>query len=92
MIGLQLPFQRRQESEADVAGLEIMARAGYDPRAGVYLWQNMKAMSGPSGVPEWLSTHPREDDRMEAMVPLLVPNLKLYNEAHAAGRIPNCSP
>lgn len=92
MVGLQLPFQRRQESEADVVGLEIMARAGYDPRAGIYLWQNMKEMGGPGGVPEWLSTHPREDDRMDAMIPLLVPNLKLYNEAQAAGRIPTCAP
>ncbi len=92
MIGMQLPFQRGQESDADVVGLQYMSRAGYDPRAGVYLWQNMKDMSQGGRPPEWLSTHPREDERMDAMIPLLVPNLKLYNEAHEAGRIPNCSP
>lgn len=93
MIGMQLPFQRAQESEADEKGLEYMARAGYDPRAGVYLWENMKAATDPKGrPPEWMSTHPREDERMEAMIPLLVPNLKLYNEAHAEGRIPTCRP
>jgi predicted Zn-dependent protease len=92
-IGLQLPFQRRQESEADIVGLNYMAQAGFDPRAGLALWQNMKLESeGRNKPPLWMSTHPREDDRIDDMVPLLVSNLKVFNEAQDAGRIPNCYP
>jgi len=92
MIGMQLPFQRKQESEADIVGLEYMANAGFDPRAGIALWQNMKALSGREQAPEWLSTHPRADERIDDMVSLLIPNLKLYNAAVEAGNLPNCYP
>ena len=93
MLALQLPFQRGQESEADVVGLRYMAQAGFDPRAGLQLWQNMElAAEGRNKPPEWMSTHPREYERIDDMVPLLVDNLKLYNEAQAAGRYPNCFP
>jgi len=93
MVALQLPFQREQESEADVVGLRYMANAGFDPRAGLQLWQNMKlASEGRNQPPEWMSTHPREDERIDEMVPLLVQNLKLYNEALEDNRYPNCYP
>lgn len=93
MFGAFLPFARRQESEADVVGLEYMAKAGFDPRAALQLWQNMELESkGRNKPPLWMSTHPREDQRLDAMVPLLVQNLKLYNEAQDTGRIPNCYP
>ena len=55
-LGLTLPHGRGQESEADVIGLEILARAGYDPRASVSLWQKMGAASKGS-TPSFLSTH-----------------------------------
>ncbi|MGD8324708.1 MAG: M48 family metallopeptidase [Gammaproteobacteria bacterium] len=90
-VGMQLPFQRGQESEADVVGLRYMARAGFDPRAGLQLWQNMQAASEDRNLPPvWLSTHPREDERIDDMVPLLIENLKLYNEAQEAGNFPAC--
>lgn len=90
-VGMQLPFQRGQESEADVVGLRYMAKAGFDPRAGLQLWQNMQAVSEDRNLPPvWLSTHPREDERIDDMVPLLIENLKLYNEAQAAGNYPAC--
>jgi predicted Zn-dependent protease len=92
-FGVNLPFARRQESEADRVGLQYMAKAGFDPRAGIQLWQNMAiANEDRNKPPVWMSTHPREDDRMYGMVPLLVDNLKIYNEAQDAGRIPNCYP
>jgi predicted Zn-dependent protease len=92
-VALQLPFQRGQESEADVVGLRYMANAGFDPRAALQLWQNMKlAAEGRNQPPEWMSTHPREDARIDEMVPLLVDNLKLYNDAREAGHYPNCFP
>ena len=90
-VALQLPFQRGQESDADVVGLRYMAQAGFDPRAGLQLWQNMEAASeGRNQPPEWMSTHPREQERIDDMVPLLVENLKIYNEAVEAGNLPAC--
>jgi predicted Zn-dependent protease len=90
-VVLQLPFQRGQESEADIVGLRYMADAGFDPRAALELWQNMEAAAeGRGKPPEWLSTHPREQERIDDIVPLLVENLKRYNEAQESGRYPYC--
>ena len=58
-----LKFSRDDETEADVVGLDIAARAGYDPRAGIALWQKM-AMVNKSAPPQWLSTHPAGQNRI----------------------------
>jgi predicted Zn-dependent protease len=58
-----LKFSRDDESEADVVGLDIAARAGFDPRAGVALWQKM-ALVNKKAPPKWLSTHPAGEDRI----------------------------
>ena len=60
---LTLRFSREDESEADKVGLDLAARAGYDPRAGVTLWQKMTAASKGS-PPQWLSTHPAGASRI----------------------------
>lgn len=58
-----LKFSREDETEADVVGLDIAARAGYDPRAGVMLWQKM-GLVNKGAPPQWLSTHPAGENRI----------------------------
>lgn len=58
-----LNFSREDETEADVVGLDIAARAGFDPRAGVTLWQKMGA-ANKGAPPQWLSTHPAGENRI----------------------------
>jgi predicted Zn-dependent protease len=74
-ITFQLPHSREQEIEADRIGLELMARAGYNPNAAVTLWQKMAKVSG-SGGPEFLSTHPASgsrQQRLQADIPRVQP-------------------
>jgi predicted Zn-dependent protease len=92
VLGLNLPFSRAQETEADVVGLEYMARAGFDPREAVPLWQQMMAEAGDEGPPEFLSTHPSGETRIDSLVSQWSKTLPLYNEAIEEGRRPNCQP
>ena len=62
-VTLNLPNSRTQETEADRIGVELAARAGYDPRAAITLWQKMGTLS-QGAPPEWLSTHPAGDTRI----------------------------
>ena len=65
-VGFLLPYSRLHESEADRMGLIYMAKAGYDPRAALGLWQRMATASkGKSKPPEWLSTHPADESRIK---------------------------
>lgn len=64
-LGVMLPFSRSHETEADRIGLQIMAIAGYDPDEAAELWKRMKAHSGGGGQPEFMSTHPSNDTRIE---------------------------
>jgi predicted Zn-dependent protease len=93
-IGFGLPYAREQESEADLVGLQYMANAGFDPRAAVYLWKNMAAAKEAEGrerPPEFLSTHPSDQVRIDTMIKNLTPALVKYNAAREAGRRPACS-
>ncbi len=79
-VTFTLPHSREQEAEADRIGLELMARAGFDPNAAITLWQKMSKLAG-GGPPEFLSTHPSSTSRikdLEANVPRVLP---LYNAA-----------
>jgi len=73
-------FSRSHETEADRIGLELAARAGYDPRAGVSLWQKMFTATG-GGPPQFLSTHPSGENRIREIEGLLGTVMPLYQQA-----------
>ena len=87
--GFLLPGSRAQETEADVVGQQLMARAGFDPRAAVNLWQNMIAAGG-SRPPEWLSTHPDPQSRINELRARASDLVPVFEQARAAGKRPNC--
>lgn len=63
-VGVQLPFSRTHETEADLIGLDLMAKSGFAPLQSVKLWENMAAASGGNKQPELLSTHPLPTTRI----------------------------
>ncbi len=77
---LSLNFSRSDETEADLVGMELGARAGYDPRAGITLWQKMSA-ANKGAPPQWLSTHPSGSTRIAEMERNLPRVLPLYERA-----------
>ena len=81
-IALTLPHSRTSESEADRYGIELAARAGYDPHAAVKLWEKMGAASG-NGPPVFLSTHPSPTNRIQALNALVPQMMPLYEKARA---------
>jgi metalloendopeptidase OMA1, mitochondrial len=66
-VGVLLPYSRTHESEADEQGLYLAARAGYDPEAGILVWERMAKMSEGKRPPEFLSTHPDPLNRIKNM-------------------------
>jgi predicted Zn-dependent protease len=87
--GFLLPNSRTQESEADVVGQQLMARAGFDPRQAVNLWENMIAASS-SRPPEWLSTHPNPENRIQELNSRAASLVPVYQQARASGHAPKC--
>lgn len=79
-VGLQLPNSRQAESEADTVGIELAARAGFDPRAAVTLWQKM-LQTGGGRSPGWLSTHPSPEERIENMRAMAQRLMPVYQAA-----------
>lgn len=80
-VGLELPFSRAQEYEADRIGLSLMARAGYDPRAAIPFWQRMMAQAGNGAPPPLLSDHPSDQNRIARLEQLLPAALADYHPA-----------
>jgi len=93
-IALALPFYREQEMEADAIGLQRMAKAGFDPRSAIYFWKGMityNEQSGREQPPEFLSTHPTDQSRVDNLIKKLTPALVDFNAAREAGKRPNCA-
>ncbi len=88
-LGMALPMSRSQESEADVVGLKYMAKAGFDPREAVKLWENMSDLGGKK-PPEFMSTHPANETRIENLISEWQETLPIYNQALADGKQPGC--
>ncbi len=79
-VTLTLPNSREAESEADRIGIELAAKAGYDPRAAVTLWQKMAKATGSTGKGDFMSTHPAPEKRMAALA-ALGPQMMQYYES-----------
>ena len=79
-IGISLPNNRTQESEADILGTELMARAGYNPNASISLWKKMISASSGSS-PQFLSTHPNPSNRIQNLQALMPKVMPLYQQA-----------
>jgi predicted Zn-dependent protease len=84
-----LPHSRTHEAEADILGLDYMAKAGFDPRQAPVLWENM-ARAGGDKPPEVLSTHPSDKTRIDGLTRRLAISMPLYEQAQAAGKKPRC--
>jgi predicted Zn-dependent protease len=83
VLAIQLPNSRQGESEADQIGIELAARAGYDPKSAVTLWEKMGKLGGGKGTPEFLSTHPSPQNRAARLAELGAQVEPLYQAAKA---------
>ncbi|MBQ4814072.1 M48 family metallopeptidase [Pseudoalteromonas luteoviolacea] len=88
-VGIALPFSRSHETEADIIGLELMAKAGFKPAGAVELWQNMEKLGGERPM-EFLSTHPSPDNRIQRLTDKMPAANSLYQAAKQKGLNPDC--
>jgi len=82
-VTLNLPNSRTNETEADRIGVELAARAGYNPEAAVSLWQKMAKLNSGGQPPKWLSTHPADADRIKDVQVYAQKVMPLYTAAKA---------
>lgn len=88
-LGIILPFSRTHETEADLIGLQLMSKAGFDPEESIKLWENMSANSA-SSTPEMLSTHPAHGTRIQGLEAAMSAPKNVYAELKAQGKAANC--
>ena len=84
-VTFNLPHSRTDETEADRIGVELAARAGYDPHAAISLWEKMQKLAGSGQPPKFLSTHPSHQDRIKDLKVYAERVMPLYQQAKASG-------
>lgn len=89
--GILMPYGRTQESEADIIGIDLMAKAGFDPRESIGLWQRMEQASQGNQPTEFMSTHPSHATRIQDLEQHMPQAMSYYQQAHAMGKQPRCS-
>lgn len=89
-VGVLLPFSRVHESEADLIGLDLMAKAGFKPEESIKLWQNM-AKQGSGSTPQILSSHPVPENRIKALEKNMPSATAAYQQRKASGSLPSCN-
>ena len=88
--GILMPYSREQESEADIIGMDLMAKAGFDPQHSVTLWQKMEQASQGQQPIEFMSTHPAHATRIQNLQQHMPQAMGLYQQAQASGKQPHC--
>lgn len=98
-VGFSLPFDRQQESEADFIGLRLMAKAGYDPHEAVDFWERMSGcprsmlnklcFRSQAAVPDFLSTHPSDEQRIRQIEASVPDAMQFYTPAAGAAQSPD---
>jgi predicted Zn-dependent protease len=88
--GIAMPFGRKQESESDNIGIDLMAKAGFDPAQSVTLWQAMGKASGGKEPMEILSTHPSNQRRIDDLNKNMARANALYSTRKGQGKLPTC--
>jgi predicted Zn-dependent protease len=89
--GVLMPYGRTQESEADVIGVDLMAKAGFDPRQSIDLWLRMEQASQGNQPTEFMSTHPSHATRIQDLERHMPQAMGLYQQAQNMGKQPRCS-
>lgn len=88
--GVLKPYGRTQESEADIMGVDLMAKAGFDPQYSISLWQKMEQATQGKQTVEFLSTHPSHATRIQDLEKHMPQAMSLYQQAQASGKQPHC--
>lgn len=88
--GVLMPYSRTHESEADLIGVDLMAKAGFDPKQSVNLWEKMAQASQGKEPSEFLSTHPAHETRIQQLQEHMPQALEFYKQAQMAGKTPKC--
>ena len=89
--GIILPFSRTHESEADIIGLDLMAKAGFDPRQSIDLWKKMDQAGKGQQPAEFTSTHPSHDTRIKELSDHMPKAMQFYQQAQSIGKRPRCT-
>ncbi len=89
--GVLMPYSRVHESEADIMGVDLMAKAGFDPRQSIGLWQKMEQASHGQEPSEFMSTHPSHTTRIQQLEEHMPQAMALFQQAQSMGKQPHCN-